>query len=1065
MQTKSFLLWEFISQIPKKYGYILVIMMLVSQIQLSAADNNLIVTSEQQQATVTGTVTDKQGEALPGVTVLLKGTQFGAICDVDGKFSIAVSDKNSVLIFSLLGYVTKEVVVGNQNVLKITLDEDVRLIDEVVVIGYGTQKKVTLTGAVVAINNEELTLTKNNNTQNMLTGKLPGLRVIQKTSEPGQFTNQFDIRGFGDPLFVVDGVPRGDFSRMDANDIESVSILKDASAAVYGLRAANGVVLITTKSGVKQKASIEYSGYYGIQTPAERLKPINAWNRALLFNETTMRNVTSPTKTYDDAYFKGLSSGEMPDTDWYAEILRNEAPQQQHNISVRGGTDNVDYYVNIGYNNQGSFFKTNSANYNRYNLRSNINVTIVDNLKASVRLNYITDQTNRQRYSSWEIFKALWRSKPTDPVYANNTAPYYNHPTSGDIENVVPLIHPELSGEVNDKKQILQSNLQLNYEVPFIKGLSANFLFSFDKTTDDNSNFRKAFEEYTYNSANGTYSKYTRNAQTQLTRKYYTSDSRLWNLSLNYRNTFAGRHNLGALLLYEESYNQNYDITASRFFSMPIPYLFAGDTDNQSGDGAGLSERANRALVGRLNYDFLSKYILQFAFRYDGSSRFPKNKQWGFFPSVEIGYRISEELFIKNNFDFIDNLKIRGSWGQLGDDTAASFQFIEGFDYPASGGNRNRNNGYVFGSSFINALGFRKAPNPNITWYTSTTKNIGLDVDLWRGMIGLSLDLFQRDRTEILATPQVVVPGTFGAEISDVNINSDRTKGLELELRHNNRINKDFSYNASAFVSLTRSMKTKIVQPARNNSYDYWRNNEENRYLDIWFGYGSAGSYKSWNDIANSIYANSGTLPGDPIYEDWNGDGSLDTNDFYPIATTIEPTKSFQDKRNYPLMNFALSIGLQYKLLDLTMHLQGSAMAYISYGEQLLEPLAWDGNALDILFDRWHPVDPDIDPYNPAAEWISGRYPYGKTRADSNSEFNIQNGAYLRMKNLELGFTLPKNVVMDKLKVKNFRLFLNAYNLFTLTKVIGLDPEKPTETYGYMYPLNRTFNFGGTIKF
>ena len=264
---------------------------------------------------------------------------------------------------------------------------------------------------------------------------------------------------------------------------------------------------------------------------------------------------------------------------------------------------------------------------------------------------------------------------------------------------------------------------------------------------------------------------------------------------------------------------------------------------------------------------------------------------------------------------------------------------------------------------------------------------------------------------------------------------------------------------------MTRSLLTKKVQPDRQNSYDYWRNNQVGRYQDIWFGKEAAGSYQSYEEIANSIYANAGTLPGDPIYMDWNGDGTIDENDNHPIATTIEPGKSFQDQRNYPLMNFGLTLGGEYKGIDLSLQFQGSAMSYVSYGEQLLEPLAWDGNALPILFDRWHPVNPDVDPYNPSTQWISGRYPYGKTRAESNSEFNIQNGAYVRLKNIELGYTIPKNVVADKLKISRLRLFINTYNLFTITEVKGLDPERPTELYGYMYPLNRTFNFGGTITF
>ena len=1074
MQTKLILLREIFSQIsiPVKCGYLFVISFLLAGAMpaLALHGPSTVVSEQQQQITVKGTVIDDQGEPLPGVSVVVKGTTTGIVSDADGKFSIPVTGSNAVLVFSYIGYASQEVAVKDRREMTIAMKEVLKQIDEVVVVGYGTQKKATLTGSVVAIDNEQLNLTKNNNVQNMMTGKLPGLRVVQKTAEPGNFDNQFDIRGLGTPLVIVDGVPRGDFQRMDANDIESISILKDASAAIYGVRAANGVVLITTKSGRNQKASIEYSAYYGIQTPAERLKPLNAYNRAILFNETTMRSLNNPTKVYDDQYFQDLKDGKMPDTNWYDEILRNTAPQQQHNVSVKGGADKYDYYVNLGYNNQGSFFKTNSANYDRYNLRTNLNATVVDHLKASVKLNLITDQTNRQNYDSWTIFKALWRSKPTDPVYANDTAPYYNHPTSGDIENVVPLIHPELSGEVSDKKTILQSNLGLNYEAPFLKGLSANFMFSYDKTFDDDSNFKKEFNEYTYNSVSDDYTVYTRNSKTQLTRTYSTSYSKLWNLSLNYDNTFAQMHHVGALLLYEESYSQSYDFHAMRYFSMPVPYLFAGDTENQEGNGSGLTEKANKALVGRLNYDFRNKYLAEFSFRYDGSSLFPKGKQWGFFPSVQLGYRISEESFIKNNASFIENLKIRASWGKLGDDSSNdTFMHIEGYDYPAASvsglNSRDMPNGYVFGTTFVNALGFRNAPNPDITWYTSTMKNIGIDVDLWHKLFGFSLDFFQRDRDGLLDTPSIIVPGTFGSGISNANLNADRTKGFELELRHHSRITHDLNLDVTGFVSMTRSMLTKKVQPDRTNSYDYWRNNLVNRYGDIWFGYGSAGVYQDWNNISNSIYSNSGSLPGDPVYEDWDGNGVIDDNDKHPIATTTNPNSDFQDQRNYPLMNFGLTLAAQYKRLDLTLHFQGSAMSYVSYGEQLLNPLSWDGNALPILYDRWHPADPDVNPYDPSLQWISGRYPYGKTRADANSTFNIQNGSYLRLKNAELGFTVPSNVLPAQLKVSQLRLFVNAYDLLTFTKVIGLDPEKPTDLYGYMYPLNRTFNFGGTITF
>ncbi|GHV31829.1 SusC/RagA family TonB-linked outer membrane protein [Bacteroidia bacterium] len=1026
----------------------------------------------QTTKNIRGTVFEKSGEPVIGASVSVSGTNLGIATDADGKFSLnlpANLPANATLTVSYIGFSGQKKTIGNETNFQFVLEEDQTNLDEVVVVGYGTQKKATLTGSVVAVNNEQLITTKSANVQNMMTGKLPGLRVVQKTSEPGQFTNQFDIRGMGSPLLVVDGVPRGDLPRMDPNDIESVSILKDASAAIYGVRAANGVVLITTKKGEKGKSKIEYSMYYGIQTPAEMLKPLNSWDRAILYNETTMRNTSTPVLTYDDIYFEQLRNGEMSDTDWYGAILKNTAPQQQHNISISGGTEKVDYYVNLGYVDQGSFFVTNSANYNRYNLRSNLNAQITKDLRAGVKINLMMDETNRQNMSSWEVFKMLWRSRPTDPVYANNTEPYFYHP---DVEfNPAAVIHPELAGNVQDKKNLLQTNLNLDYTVPFLKGLTAGVMFSYDKTYNDNSNFKREYNEYRYNAVTDKYEGgWLRNSKTNLTRSYSNSYTTLWNAKLNYNNTFIDIHYINALLLYEESYNQGYDFRAMRYFEIPIPYLFAGNAENQEGTGSGLNENASRALVGRLNYDYAGKYMAEFSFRYDGSSKFPKGKQWGFFPSVLLAYRLSEEGFIKNLVPDLTNLKIRGTWGKLGDDGASQFQFIEGYDYPQAYHNKqNLPRGYVFGNTFVNALGFRNAPNLDLTWYTATMLNVGIDADMWNGLIGASVDLFQRNRDGLLDTPSTVVPGTFGSGISQANLNADRTKGFEVELKHRKRIG-EFNYNVTAFVQLTRNMWTRRLQPDRSNSYDYWRNNIVGRYNDIWFGKGAAGTYGSYEDIANSVYVNATTLPGDPIYEDWNGDGYIDDRDKYPIATTTStntslPGTNLNDTRNYPLMNFGMTLGGQWKWVDFNVLFQGAGMSYIGYGEQLLNPLSWDGNALDMLYDRWHPVDPKKDPYDPTNTWTSGYYPYGKTRAEETSAFNIQNGTYLRLKSAEIGFSVPKNLLFNKTGVKNLRIYVNAYNLLTFTGVKGLDPEKPAETYGYLYPLNRTFNFGGTLTF
>jgi TonB-linked SusC/RagA family outer membrane protein len=1021
-----------------------------------------------QGITITGTITDEAGEPLPGVNVVIKGTATGVVTGFDGKYSINVPNRDAALVFSFMGYTTQELVVGSRNDIDIMMSENVQEIEEVVVIGYGIQKKATMAGSVVAVESKELITTKNTNVQNMLTGKLAGVRNIQKTSEPGEFTNQFDIRGMGSPLIVVDGVPRGEVPRMDPNDIESISILKDASAAIYGIRGANGVVLITTKSGEKGKAKIEYSGYYGLQTPAELLRPVDAYNRALVYNEATMRSLTNPRLEYGDDYFERLENGEEYNTDWYDLVLKKTAPQQQHNISVSGGSDKIDYFVNFGYTSQGSFFATNSSNYHRYNVRTNLNAQITNRLKVGVRLSMMMDENNRQNIGSSEIFKALWRMRPNDPVYANDTEPYYV--TSEQVNHPLALIDTDLGGSVKNKKNMFQSNFTLEYDVPYIKGLTTSALYSYDRTWDDNSNFRKQYYTYSYNAVDNTYTGKSFNSPTWLERYYGNSYATLWNVRLNYDDTYASVHHVSAIVAYEERYSDNYNFRAQREFTIPIPYLFAGSSVNQVGTGSGINENAFRSVIGRLNYEYAGKYLAEFSFRSDGSSKFPPGSQWGFFPSVLLGYRISEENFFKNSIPFVQNLKIRGSWGRLGDESASNFEFVEGYDYPRSGGRANIPTGYVFGDTFVNGLGFRNAPNMYLTWYTATTMNIGIDADMLNGLFGFSLDLFQRDRDGLMASPSGSVPATFGAGIANANLNADRIRGFEIELRHRNKIS-DFRYNVTAFVQMTRSMWTAKAQVARTNSYDYWRNYDVDRYKDVWFGLGGNGQFQSYEQIANSIYAGSGTLPGDPVYEDWNGDGVIDDLDRHPIATTTSnnndlPGDAMINARNYPLMNFAVTLGGQWKWIDFNFLFQGAALSYIGQAEQLAAPLAWNGNALEMMLDRWHPADSRKDPYDPSNEWVSGRLRYGNAGFDQNSTFNIQKANYMRLKSIEVGFTIPQNIVFRKIGIKNLRLYFNSYNLFTITGVKGgMDPEKPSETYGYLYPLNRSFNFGGSITF
>ncbi|MGQ8336212.1 TonB-dependent receptor [Sunxiuqinia sp. A32] len=1032
--------------------------------QIVLASSNSDFTASAQQKSISGKVVDNTGMALPGVTVVIKGTTTGTITDVNGGFVLGSVPSNATLVFSFVGMKTFEVAVAGNSVINVTMEEESIGLEEVVAVGYGTQTKATLTGSVASIKSEDIVVTKNQNLQNTLTGKMPGVRVVQRTSEPGTFDNQFDIRGFGSPLVVVDGVPRDNFTRLDPNDIESVSVLKDAAAAVYGVRAGNGVVLITTKKGEKGKAKIEYSYMTGFQNPTGLPSPLDAIDRFTIFNEKSMHNINSPTLTYDDDVMQPFLDGTRESTDWYGEVMRSNAPQSQQNLSASGGSEKIDYYINMGYSYQGGFWKSNDLNYKKYNVRANLNAQITEQLKASLKVSGILDEQNRPYRDSWEIFKNLWRSHPDDPYYANNN-PDYIYKNQADY-NPGAIADADISGNRVNINRIFQSSFSLDYEVPFIKGLTASGLFSYDFSMNDRTDYQKIFYEYEYNATTDEYMSTSYQSPNRVTRNYSSRPSKLLQLSLKYKANINEKHFFDALALFEESNNSGDGFYAQRELSIAIPYLFAGNADNQVGNASsgGVYENTNKGLVGRLDYNYSGKYLFTFSFRYDGSSKFPTNKQWGFFPSYRAAWRVSEEGFFKNSssLSFINNLKLRASYGVMGDDGASRFQFITGYDYPFSGGNSQKlASGYLF-DSWTSSLGFRNVANPNITWYTLKTTNLGLDANLWDNLLGINLDIFRRDRSGLLANRLLSLPLSFGANLPQENLNSDRTEGFELALTHRNKITTDLSINLSANIAYTRTKNIYVERAEDGSSYAKWRNDPTNRYNDIWFGLGYEGQYQSYEEIKYyPVYTSRGVLPGDYIYDDWNEDGIIDNADRHPIATTTNPSSNFNGKRNYPLLNFGFNIGVNYKRFDVNALFQGAAKSYAAYGEMYQSIVS---NALDFFMDRWHPVDSRKDPYDPTNEWIQGRLAYTGTTYDIDSERGIQNTSYLRLKSIELGYTLPERLT-QKIGMSNLRIFANGYNLLTFTKAIGVDPEHPSDLYGYLYPMNKVVNVGASLRF
>ncbi len=1036
----------------------------------------LIPTFLVAQQKVTGVVTDNKSVPLPGVSVSVKGaSKTGTSTDGDGRYTLSVP-ANVVLTFSFIGFNTKEEPVNRRSQINVVLLENEALLEEVVVVGYGTRKKVTLTGAVSDIKGTEMLVTKNENPQNMLAGRIPGVRVWQKSAEPGSYRSNFDIRGMGAPLVIIDGVPRSidDFQRLNANDIENVSVLKDGSASIYGVRSANGVMLVTTRKGKEGKVAIGYNGSFTFQRPSGMPFLASATDAMTLYNEKSMNNINGGSIIYTEDDFEAFRNGTRRSSDWTSLVFSDVSPQTAHDISFSGGSEKITYYVGGGYSSQEGFFKSGDLNYNKVNLRSNIGAELAKGLKLELNLSGMTDRQNNPYYSAVDIIRNYWKQGVLFPAFADPENTLLNYDGLDLEQNTVAMMTSDVSGYRTYKKKTLQSSAVLNYDFGAVskslKGLSAKALFSYDYRTDNNSLFRKEYFQYALNPVSGNYQQklFDLSSPNRLRREFYDKQQLLGQFVMNYNRTF-GDHNVGGLIGVETQKNDGDNFYGMKNLAFSSDILLSGVEDGQMlGMNGGMSDyynEAKAAVMGRANYDYKGRYIVDFQFRYDGSSRFAKGNKWGFFPSASAAWRISEEPFF-NSLDalsFINQLKIRGSYGVLGDDLSSNWDFgwIPGYIYPATSGNAENGYynqyapGYIFGNRFVTGVTRKAISNELITWYKAKTLNVGVDFDGWNNLFGFTLDYFDRRRTGLFQRRTGLFPTVIGATPPMENANSDRHFGLELELRHHNKINKDLSYNVKGIASITRNKYLTAVQNGPyNNSYDRWRNdNLNNRYQGFQFGYESAGRYTSWEDIRTyPIYKERDVLPGDYKYKDWNGDGEINGQDVHPFA--FDQT---------PWLNFSMNLETSYKKFDLAVLFQGSALGSMEYREPLYS--IWGSNGggtLTQYLDRWHPINPSADPYDPSIEWnqgyyaFTGRYPY------QNSEFNRVSTAYLRLKSVELGYTLP---AMKSFSSMRIRAFANAYNMFTITKVKFVDPEHPDDDLGRMYPLNKTFTLGLSLTY
>jgi len=1087
MQTKLSLLRELYSHIFKKSAYIVVMMVLAAPMKTLADEHTLPVAEVHQQITVSGTVIDEQGEALPGVSVMVKGTTIGQVTNINGIYTITVPDEEAVLIFSFVGYATQEVLVGSQRQLSVTMYESATAIDELVVTGYGAiQKRATITGSVATVSNKELTVTKNENVVNMLAGKMPGLRITQRTSQPGAYNTKIDVRGYGeDPLFVVDGVPRDKdyFSRMDPQEIESISLLKDASAAIYGIRAANGVMLITTKSGTSQdgKVDITYSGSFSWQQMLFIPDGYTIAEWMTLRNEQEWRDFG---KNYLSKVAPRHSEEDIMDAlnqksyNWQKAAFREFTPQTQHNLSINGGSDQLRYFVSLGYQKQDGCYSSGSLWADRWNFRTNVDAKITSRLRTRVSVGATLGKLHEPNGGLWDVYKAAFLQIPNAPFYANDNPKFLNGYSqyNNEFTNILGKMDHEYVGSLVKNERRLNGSLELKYEIPGIKGLEARAFYDYFMSVPDEKRFKRKYDTYKYEQLyedpndpkNYTVAAVNNGPESTVSRRSDVSIGTNMQLGFAYNNKF-NVHTVSATGVYEETYDQWYNFTAQRILKLNSDELSIGESEGQTGSGSSLGDRSQRAFVGRINYDYASKYLLEFVFRYEASSRWPKESRWGFFPAVLAGWRLSEENFIKNNFDFISNLKIRGSYGQVGDQSGV------GTDYPQVfvGYENHNRRGWIFDDGGP-TQGVRPTaiPNPDMTWIKVEMKNIGIDFGLFREKITGTFELFQRDRIGLSSSRGAEVPETVGANLPNENLNDDRSFGWEFELAHRNRIN-DLSYFVSGQISSTRRMWLYRLEEPASHSRDNWRNRYSGRYHndDFWWAQESGGMFTSWEEIVNfdKYPMGQGTLPGDWWRKDWNGDGIINGDDDHPVAT-----------KGLPYFNYGFSLGASYNfrigVVDFTAHFQGAAKVYKQLSEVFVEALPFNGqNSLNWFVDRWHPKDPTADYWHPETEWVSGYYPVtgGGSRREGTNQ--IMNASYCRLKTVEIGYTLPKEL-LSRAKMKDVRIYLSGYNLLTFTPLRNIDPERPSseERVGgsdggahnmYVYPNNKTYTIGASIKF
>jgi TonB-linked SusC/RagA family outer membrane protein len=1021
----------------------------------------------QDDITITGLVKDDKGVGLPGVNVVIKGTTQGSATDANGRFTIKVPSNNTVLVFSYIGYKTQETTVGTQTQLTMTLVADDQSLDEVVVVGYGTQSRGTVTGAVSTVQSDDLLKTPAVTSSAALVGKVQGITSRATDSRPGGAVN-IEVRNMGEPLYVIDGVPAdaGQFNNLGQNDIENISILKDASAAIYGLRAANGVVLVTTRKGrANQKTAINLNGYYGFQDFSRYPYPANAYQhqRGLVESDQNLGIRPSITPEELEKWRVGTEKG-YQNYDYYKMVLRSNVPQYSLNASVTGGANNANYYVAVNHLDQKALIE--DFSFKRTNLQANLEAGLTKGLRIGAQISGRVETRKQTGVPGIDDYfnplLSVFSMWPTERPYANDN-PNYIAQTHN--INVNPATYKKSITGYNDEIwRAAKANLYAQYDFGF--GLIAKATFSYNHTALNFDGFEYTYNTYNYNPQSDSYSVVPGggNQNPWREQRRRTLIDQFGQFQLTYNKQF-GDHGIAAVAAVERSdWSNRYLVVHTVPPNNYIPIQYFANQDYLADE---YGEVARAGYIGRVNYNYKQKYLLEVLGRYDGSFLFAPGRRYGFFPGVSVGWRLLEEPVIKNAIgSVVSDFKLRASWGKTGSDNTnnnqispgfivAPFSYLTGYNWGAGSS--------LFNGTLTTGIQPRGIPITNLSWINNVSTNLGFDFSLFNSRLSGTFDVFQRKRTGLPAARyDVLLPSEVGYSLPPENLNTEFNKGMEGSINYSGKAGK-LTYTIGANATYSRYQAGEQYKPRFGNSWDQYRNAQLNRWGGTTWGYHVTGRFQSAQDIANHPINNDGQgnrtmLPGDFIYQDVNGDGIINYLDERPIGYA---------QGWPPFMNFGLNANLSWQNFTLFVGFAGGTMQSLERNWELKFPYQNNGTSpAYMLEDRWH----RSDPYNPDSPWVTGLYPairkdYGSHANNWRNDFWVTNVTYLRLRNLELGYNLPKPV-MDRLGLTALRVYLSGTNLlsFDNVKQYEIDPEIASGN-GLVYPTQRLYSAGFNLSF